>query len=189
LAERIAHLEARPDRPDASDGEEQRLMRLVRALAGPVRKFVDDRQAAMAQRVVALERVLGIEPGDTEPDYVQRDPAIEAELRRAFDSANARLFGSRLAPIPVELHANERAFGLYKGNKITLHEHIVRYAPKETSLRTLAHEMVHHAVKTESHGDEWRREMTRIGLDPDTTEAIPDGEFEQWLRTWLESQR
>lgn len=118
--------------------------------------------------------------------------AFYAQLQRAFDHFNERLFDNKLPVCLLTLRSSARRHGYHHTGRFvntrgqTLDElglnpaHFTLEPPEEV-LATLVHEMVHHwqthfgrASRTNAHNRQWGHKMRDIGLEPSST-GLPFG--------------
>lgn len=119
-------------------------------------------------------------------------PAFYAQLQRAFDHFNLRLFEGGLAPCLITLRSSDRHYGYHHKDRFVnkqggmvdelgLHPGFFTLRPIEEVLSTLVHEMVHHwqgthgqSTKSNPHNRQWAQKMRSLGLEPSST-GLPGG--------------
>ena len=119
-------------------------------------------------------------------------PAIKTQLKlvKLFDTYNIRYWNKSLPIVPIEIKDIPNTYGEYwhpdskqkdtpEQYKIIINARI-HWREKKSMIRTLLHEMCHHAIFINNkekfwnkqiiwHGKEWRREMERIGFKKPVT--------------------
>ena len=124
---------------------------------------------------------------DTSPSL-----AFYAQLQRAYDHFNARLFGGDLPSCLITLRSSGRQHGYHHSERfinaqgktldeLALHPGQFTLRAPEEVLSTLVHEMVHHwqshfgrPSRSNPHNREWGFKMLEVGLEPSST-GLPGG--------------
>lgn len=114
------------------------------------------------------------------------------ELKQAYDTFNAQLFGGTLPPCLLTLQREKRTYGYFSSarfghrdghttDEIALNPEYFAFLPLVEVLQTVVHEMTHlwqaHFGKPgrgRYHNDEWATKMESIGLMPSHT-GMPGG--------------
>lgn len=115
-------------------------------------------------------------------------PQTYAELQRAFDHFNQRLFGGTIPPCLITFQREKRTYGYFsserfvhrdgktKTDEIAMNPSYFAVVPLMEVLQTLVHEMVHSwqfhfgtPSRKGYHNQEWASKMEAVGLMPSST--------------------
>lgn len=152
------------------------------AAAPPLNLATSDRAAAGL--ATAAARAL---PGALGAPLLGPTQEIYAELQKAYDFFNVRLFDGILPPCLITLQREKTSVGYFsparfasvrgeRTDEIALNPSYLGIVPLVETLQTLCHEQVHlwqHHFGTPGrgryHNDEWAERMVRLGLMPSST--------------------